>query len=194
MDRTQQALLQRIWGALQDATTRRTPFTLGYLATVDANNAPRCRAVILRRFAPDGGAVTFLTNTMSAKVQEIRANPIVALTVNDDTAAVQLRMEGHAEIIEDLYERRRAWESFGPQTQDLFRSPLAPGTPLGDSPGPDAVAADAGQRDENAEFERFAWVKVHLERLDWLDISSSEHERCQFLREGNTWAGEWIVP
>jgi hypothetical protein len=37
---------------------------------------------------------------MSAKVHEIRANPLVALTVNDDSAAVQLRMEGHAEIVE----------------------------------------------------------------------------------------------
>jgi len=194
MDHTQQALLRRIWGALQDATTHRTPFTLGYLATVDANNAPRCRAIILRRFAPDRGDVTFLTNTMSAKVHEIRAHPLVALTVNDDNAAVQLRMEGHAEIVENLAERRRAWESFGPQTQNLFRSPLAPGTRLGEPRGLDAVAADARGPEENAEFERFAWVTIRLERLDWLDISSSEHERCQFLREGNTWSADWVVP
>ena len=41
------------------------------LATVDANNAPRCRTVVFRGFAPDG-RLKIITDQRSAKVQESR--------------------------------------------------------------------------------------------------------------------------
>ena len=41
------------------------------LATVDANNAPRCRTVVFRGFAPDG-RLKIITDQRSAKVKESR--------------------------------------------------------------------------------------------------------------------------
>lgn len=194
MNPDHQELLNRVWRSLEDATARRTPFTLGFLGTVDQTGAARVRAIILRRFDREGGCVMFATNAASAKIEQIRLNPLVALTVHDDDAAVQVRMEGRAEIVEGATERRLAWESFGPQARRLYRSPLTPGAPLGEQQTSETVTAEAGRRDENAEFDRFAWVRIRLERLDWLDLSSPEHERCQFIREGHTWTGERVVP
>ncbi|MFE4544266.1 pyridoxamine 5'-phosphate oxidase family protein [Arthrobacter sp. NPDC056727] len=194
MDHEQQELLRFIWGSLGEATTKRTSFTLAYLATVDANNAPRLRGLILRGFDAEEGSVSFTTNTKSAKADEIRRNPLVALAAIDSDAGVQLRMDGRAEIVEDPAERQRAWDALGPQTRVLYRSPLTPGAPLESNPGTDSSAAHSSESKENAEFERFAWVRVRLEQLDWLDISSKTHKRCRFIREGNHWASEWIAP
>ena len=188
-----QDLLGRVWRSLEDATARRTPFTLGYLGTTDATQAPRVRAIILRGFDPDRGCLMFATHMASAKIEEIRLNPLVAVTVTDDDAALQLRMEGRAEIVGDPTERRVAWESLASHTRHLYRSPLAPGTPVSEHQTSESER-EAGRRDENAEFARFAWVRIQLERLDWLDLSSPEHERCQFVREGPGWTGERVAP
>lgn len=189
-----QDLLHSVWRSLESATARRTPFTLGYLGTVGLAGEPRVRAVILRRFELDRASLLFATNVGSAKIAEIRNNPRVALTVNDDDAAVQLRMEGRAEVVGDSGLRRLAWESFGPQTRHLFESSSAPGTPLSKSHGPEPSDSECLEGDKSTEFDRFAWVRINLERLDWLDIASTKPQRCQFVREGRGWAGQWVTP
>ncbi|MFD4327973.1 pyridoxamine 5'-phosphate oxidase family protein [Nocardioides sp. NPDC058538] len=189
-----QELLNSVWRSLESATARRTPFTLGHLGTVGPAGAPRVRAIILRHFEQDRASVLFATNTGAAKIAEMRENPLVALTVNDDDAAVQLRMEGRAEIIEDPNLRRLAWESFGPQTRHLYQSPSVPGTPLSELQTPEPVEVESAGGCENTEFDRFACVRINLETLDWLDISSPEHQRCQFVRVGHGWTGQRVVP
>lgn len=184
-----EAVLDEIWHSLQDATVRRTPFTLGYLGTIGLGGVPRVRAVILRGFDGDRKRVMFATNAASEKVTEIRRIPHVALTVNDDDRAVQLRIEGRARVLDDVDVRTRAWTQFGPHSRHLYASPLVPGTPL-----PDALQSGEPEDDEGAAFKRFAWVGIEPERLDWLDLSSPEHARWRFVREGDTWSGLAIVP
>lgn len=189
-----QELLHSVWRSLESATARRPPFTLGYLGTVGRSGAPRVRAIILRRFEQDRASILFATSTRAAKIAEIRENPLVALTVNNDDAAVQLRMEGRAEIIEDSNVRRSAWESLGPQTRHLYRSSSPPGTSLSEHQTLELADAESARGGEDTEFDRFAWVRINLETLDWLDIASPEHERCQFVREGHGWTGQRVVP
>lgn len=190
-----QELLDLTWRALEDATTRRTPFTLGLLGTVDASGAPKVRAVILRRLDVGRGRIMIATHAESEKAAEIRGYPLVALTVNDDVAEVQLRMEGRAEIVEEADERRSGWRSLGPRARHLYRSPLTPGKPLiVTQVASETVSATSRHRDEPAEFDRFAWVAIRLDRLDQLDMAPKDHERCKFVREGRVWTGERVVP
>lgn len=173
--------------ALGGATTRRTPFTLGYLGTVGVGGRPRVRAIILRRFDREEWRLMFATNALSPKIAEIRREPQVALTLNDDERAVQLRIEGRASVVEEQAERKRAWETFGPGSRHLYDSAAVPAAPLREG-------QDAGAYDEAAAFGRFAWVGIGLEQLDWLDLSGAEHRRWQLSREGDAWSGHRVVP
>jgi pyridoxamine 5'-phosphate oxidase len=197
MTKASEAVLDEIWRSLHAATTRRTPFTLGYLGTVDAEGAPRVRAVILRRGDRERGELALATDRRSEKVGDITGNPRVALTVYDEERSVQLRIAGRARL-DDSAERERAWASLGPHSRDLYRSPWAPGTGLPEEAGHDVeprpAETEAEATTDAAAFERFAWVRIECERLDWLDLSASPQERWEFRRGEGEWEGRRIVP
>ncbi|MCF3138337.1 pyridoxamine 5'-phosphate oxidase family protein [Paenarthrobacter sp. AR 02] len=179
--------LEQVLGSLVAATEGRTPFTLGFLGTTGADGGPRVRAVIVREVDRAAGRLMVATNTLSRKVAEIDHQPRVALTFYDDDRGVQLRIRGDAAVVDDEKERRRAWERFSPSSRHLYASRLVPGTPLPDRP------ADGPDDDETA-VERFAWIRIDMTDLDWLDLSGDPHIRWQFTRDGGGWHGQEIVP
>lgn len=177
-------VLQRIWQSLQEATTRSTGMTLSFLGTVGLDGGPRVRGIILRKFQEDPQRLYFATHIHSDKVAEIHRTPQVALTGNDSEHNVQLRIEGHARIVKDPVLRQHAWESLAPHSQQLYASASVPGAP-----------DDAAPQDhESSAFDRFTWVEIECERLDWLDLSAEPQERWKFSRDANTWHGQRIVP
>ncbi|MCP3425294.1 pyridoxamine 5'-phosphate oxidase family protein [Rothia sp. AR01] len=204
MTTTTQEILDEIWRSLDAAVRGRTPFTLGYLGTVDAAGAPRVRAVILRRSDRGSGCLHVVSDRRAAKVGELAGDPRVAFTVWDEDRSVQLRVEGRALEVLDAEERARAWESLSPGSRDLYRSPLVPGTPLADDGAPagsgaptgtdgmpvvgsaeeSATGSGAEREDDAAAFGRFAWIRIDCERLDWLDLSASPQARWEFERGG----------
>jgi len=185
-------ILQRIWCSLAAAASRRSPFTLMQFATVDENNAPKLRTIVVRGFDERTGRIAFSTNVGSRKVAELSTNRLVALVAFDGDAGVQLRIEGCAEIVADPAERKQAWDALRPHTHLLFRS-SAPGTPL--SSIRDGQTLFGGENSQILDpFEQFALVRVTLKHLDWLDISSEPHRRCHFVLEDEEWRGEWIPP
>jgi pyridoxamine 5'-phosphate oxidase len=185
---TSEETLELVLGTLVAATEGRTPFTLGFLGTTGADGGPRVRAVILRDVDRFSGQVMVATNALSHKVAEMNHQPRVALTLYDEDRGVQLRIRGNASV-RDEEERRRAWERFSPNSRHLYASRLVPGTPRPDHPG----EIDAPGDDESA-MERFAWVRIDMTDLDWLDLSGDPHIRWQFTRDGGSWRGQEIVP
>lgn len=182
---TSEDILGRIWQSLHEATTQGTGFTLSFLGTIGLEGQPRMRAVILRQFHQAQQQLCFATNIHSAKIPEIRRHPQVALTSYDAGSSIQLRMEGHADIVKDRVCRQRAWRSLAAHSQELYASTNIPGTPLQND--------DAGRNSDLASsFARFAWVSVKLEWLDWLDLS--DNQRWQFKRRGDQWHGGDVVP
>lgn len=176
-------ILQRIWQALDEATTQGTGFTVGFLGTLGNQGGPRIRAVILRRFERSPARIFFATHARAAKVAEIRQNPQVALTLHDNDRSVQLRIEGTASAVHDDAERQRAWKALADHS--LYASTLVPG---------EIWSGSDGSHDLAAAFCRFAWIRIELERLDWLDLAVDPHQRWQFWRDADSWRGQRIVP
>jgi pyridoxamine 5'-phosphate oxidase len=67
------------------------------LSTVDAENRPASRTVLLKSFDADG--FVFFTNYGSRKASNIDANPNVAMLFFWSDAARQVKIRGHAELI-----------------------------------------------------------------------------------------------
>jgi hypothetical protein len=177
-------VLERIWETLRQATTQRTGFTLATLATVTTTGQPRARSVILREFATAPERIAFATDARSAKVAEIQANPGVALACYDPTTDTQLRMEGTATVVTDELERQRIWQNLAEHSKAIYANPAAPGTPL----------ASVEPSDEQPAFDRFAWVSVAIEFLDWLELAAQPHRRWHFQLHDDHWTGDRVVP
>lgn len=92
-------------------------------ATADEKGNPFVRSV---EYANDGPLIYFLTDGKSVKVKQIKYNPNVAFTVDEDLAdwsKIQgIQMRGKASVVRDENERESALEmliSKFPQFKDL---------------------------------------------------------------------------
>lgn len=168
-----------IWATLDLSTGRRAAFTLMQLATIGPDGGPKVRTVVLRAVEPGPGRLSFITDTRSAKVREIAANPRVSLCGYDQTH-LQVRIEGRAGIVTDEEERRRVWASLRQHTRRLY-----------DALPQETLAAD---EDEDAPSAFFCLVTVLAESIDWLDLSSEPHRRVVFHRRAGKWHGAPAVP
>lgn len=183
-------LLAKIWDQLGAAATSRSPFNFLQLATAGLDGAPQLRTIVLRRCDATNGTLSFITDMRSPKIREIRNDPRVSLVGFDPAASVQLRLSGVAAISDDEAEKLEMWQSLRERTLILFDAPHAPGTVLDDSGQP----LQAGEPSNEEPYARFALITVTLNRLEWLDLSSANHVRCAFERQGTTWHGAWLAP
>lgn len=183
-------VLARIWGLLSDAVERRSPFTAMQLATVGMDGAPKLRTIILRRFDLTNATISFVTDRRAGKVRDIAANPRVSLAGYDPSSNVQLRSEGMAIVVEDDDERNAMWATLRPHTHVLFTTPFAPGTKLS--------VHDQAQRQVPAHsdvpHEHYCLIRIHLDRVELLDLSAEPHARHGFRRGQQGWAGGRIAP
>jgi pyridoxamine 5'-phosphate oxidase len=185
-------ILLRIWSQLEAAAHTRSPFNFMQLATVAMNGAPRLRTVVLRDFRSAEYIVGFTADARSQKIEEVRKDPRVAMVALDAGGRIQLRIEGRAEVVDDTSLRLNAWRKLKAHSHVLFRSGVVPGSglhsPMDIEPGMlhELSSLDPG--------EHFALLFVHMERMDWLDVSGWPHQRCTFERTGLRWYGEWVAP
>lgn len=78
------------------------------LATVDTRGCPSVRVVLLRNV--DARGFVFFTNSLSRKGEQLADNPQAALCFHWDFLGEQVRIEGHAEKVDDQ-ESDDYWDS-----------------------------------------------------------------------------------
>ena len=92
------------------------------LATVDANNTPRCRTVVFRGFAPDG-RLKIITDKRSAKVKESRR---VEVCWWFSQSSEQYRFAGDITYIgqdgsdDDVAQRKQQWGNLSDKAREQF--------------------------------------------------------------------------
>ena len=99
----------------QENSTIKEP-TAMCLATVDENNCPSARMVLLKNF--DERGICFYTKLMSRKVKELSHNPNVALCFYWGPLGLQIRIEGSIEKVslqeaDDYFASRRRGSQIG---------------------------------------------------------------------------------
>ena len=184
------AHLQAIWQKLTHAVSARSPFTLMQLASVAENAQPQIRTIVLRDFSLAPASLLFTTDVRSAKVQEMRDNPQVSLLGWDAENSFQLRLEGKAGCVDEGELRRTVWQKLRPAAQQLFYSPDSPGEILDD---PDALRSGHASASLADPPENFALIRIMIERVESLDVSSEPHQRREFLLRANVWTGRLLV-
>lgn len=166
---------------------RRSSFRAPTLASVDAAGLPRLRTVVLRSFDPATRCLTIHTDRRSAKIREIRDRSAVALHVYDQSAALQLRLEGLAEIHLGDAVAQDAWARSAAPSRLPYAIETPPGTPV--PAPPDALD------DSDAGAANFAVLQIRFDRLEWLWLSHEGHRRAAF-----TWSdadgrhATWLAP
>lgn len=164
------------------------------LATVDAQNRPHCRVLLLKGL--DASGFTFFSNYDSAKGQQLQASPFAAMTFFWPTLERQVRIEGRIERVT-------------PVESDAYFQVRPMGSRLGAwaSPQSQVIADRAELEDLLAQVEqRFSdkapecpphWGGYRLlpERIEfWQGRASRLHDRLNYRVEAGNWVRERLAP
>jgi hypothetical protein len=168
-------------------------FRHAQLATIGAQNWPQSRTVILRHADAERREVGFHTDARSAKAAELAHESAVALVAYDRPRGLQLRLWGQAELHVMDTSAEEAWIALYPPLRAPYRTNHISGHPLDEPADADPTNAARNPADPNAGYENFAFVAIHVARLEWLQLRPTGHRRARF--EWNSgWEGRWLAP
>ena len=91
-----------------------------------SKNSPDSRTVILRDFDEHKPAIWFHSDRRSKKILHLEENENVSALFYDKSRKVQLRINGIADIEEDIEHNKKIWNSMRPESKLCYMGPYAP--------------------------------------------------------------------
>ncbi|MBI5259550.1 MAG: pyridoxamine 5'-phosphate oxidase family protein [Burkholderiales bacterium] len=143
--------------------------SLATLGTDGGEATAELRLVVLRECSADARQLMFFTDSRSAKVAQLSANPQASLLVWSRRLGWQLRLRCRMTIETSGLAVSSRWArmKMTPGAQD-YLSPLPPGTPV------ERFEPERGTR------EHFAVVTAQVQVMDWLELHADGHRRAVF--------------
>lgn len=184
----------RMWDCLAAAAREdNLPFKVMQAATISLDGSPNVRTVLLRGVSEKENLLTFHTDLRSPKVAELSHEPRIALVGVDPVQNLQIRLFGKTRIVRDGQARLDAWRTSPDHDLIVYRTRLAPGTPI--SRAGDALDETHDPVRPDDGFNHFCVVEVRPTCLDWLDLSVADRpQRARFVLQGDRWIHSWIAP
>jgi len=178
--------------AALDAHVDRPESRFAQLATVRGDGRPANRTVNFRFFLDAPDRLVFTTDTRSAKVAQIAANPWGELCWYFAGTREQFRISGRLEVIAEPVEaelvaaRERAWRERSDASRQSFTWP-EPGAPRAE-----AEAFEGAVPGEPPGV--FALLVLTVEGVEHLELRAAPHVRTVYRLGGEGWTTESVNP
>lgn len=185
---------QMIGRGVQD---RRSAFHTPVMATQSVDG-PQARVLVLRAFDVAPRTLTFHTDTRSAKLLDLDADPRVALTFYDAARKVQVRINGTCAVHAGDALSHQRWAAARPSSLRCFAG-AQPGA-VSAVPTSGLPADMEGREPELAELAgaepHFAVLTVAAQRLEWLHLHTRGQRRAMFVWASGDGACDvqWLNP
>jgi len=160
------------------------------LATVDENQRPRARSIVVREI-DDAGLLHAVTDGRSDKTTQLRQTPFAELVFWLPTQRQQFRIAGRISVttlVDNAPVVQRLWQSLTDASRALFYWPN-PGHPLKTT----AVDFPPAVPVTTPVPESFQILTLHPDHVDHLHLSPMPHRRTRY-REQSAWQPEPINP
>ena len=159
-----------------------------------SKNSPDSRTVILRDFDEHKPAIWFHSDRRSKKILHLEENENVSALFYDKSKKVQLRINGIADIENDIEHNKKVWDSMRPESKLCYMGPYAPSKKINQFE-PNTLkksAHDLDKEDENLGLSRFCRIRIKIKKLDWLKLDYKGHQRLEF-KFGKKIKTQWIA-
>ena len=159
-----------------------------------SKNSPDSRTVILRDFDEHKPAIWFHSDKRSKKILHLEENENVSALFYDKSRKVQLRINGIADIEEDIEHNKKIWNSMRPESKLCYMGPYAPSQKINHFE-PNTLkksAHDLDKKDEHLGLSRFCRIRIKIKKLDWLKLDYKGHQRLKF-EFGKKVKTQWIA-
>ena len=157
-------------------------------------NSPDSRTVILRDFDEHKPAIWFHSDRRSKKISHLKENKNVSALFYDKSRKVQLRINGIADIEEDIEHHKKIWDSMRPESKLCYMGPYAPSQKINQFE-PNTLkksAHDLDKEDEHLGLSQFCRIRIKIKKLDWLKLDYKGHQRLEF-KFGKKIKTQWIA-
>ena len=159
-----------------------------------SKNSPESRTVILRDFDEHKPAIWFHSDIRSKKILHLEENENVSALFYDKSKKVQLRINGIADIENDIEQNKKVWDSMRPESKLCYMGPYAPSQKINQFE-PNTLkksAHDLDKEDEHLGLSRFCRIRIKIKKLDWLKLDYKGHQRLEF-KFGKKIKTQWIA-
>ncbi|MBB6221531.1 MULTISPECIES: pyridoxamine 5'-phosphate oxidase family protein [Rhizobium] len=183
------------WRALETAaSSRQSGFRFLNLCSVDAEQRPQARMVVLRRADGSLRVLEFHTDTRSPKWRELSANPHATVLGFCPQTRLQFRLPGTVELHAPGSDRANAaWEKLSFWTRTTYT-----GGPPGDECGFNVTdeAALPKPADEAEGKLHFGLLIFRARTLDWFQLRRQGNRRAlsTYDETGALAACRWVNP
>ena len=188
-----------IWQSLAAAAaSSRHPWNHGVfntLQTIDgAAAALNSRTVILRFSDQHARTIDCHTDVRSQKVQDIEQNPIASWTFYDPKSKIQLRVAGHARVINDEI-TDQAWNVTSLRSRGSYLSIARPGDESAADQPPSTDDRLVDQQESERGRHNFRLVRLQVDEIDWLYLRRNGHLRIKATySHKNPKKVSWLIP
>lgn len=183
------------WAELETAAIHpESGFRYLNLCSVDAQNMPQARMVVLRRANAVKRVLEFHTDMRSTKWREFDAHPRATVLGYCPQTRLQLRLQGTVELFAvDHTLAEAAWASLPAWTRATYA-----GGPPGDELVFDTADISAGPELTSTPDGKihFGVMVFRAESLDWFQLRRQGNRRARFTYDhvGAVVASQWLNP
>jgi len=161
------------------------------VVTVDEQNRPNTRNVVLRDFSIENLTIRFHTDKRSSKIRDIKLNQDICLIGYDKKAKLQVRIDAEAYLIEDEETLLEIWQKMYPMSRECYRVVQSPGNKIESLT---EVNFDEDNESNLVGFDNFVAIQCNIKSLEILYLSHTGHIRAKYNNDNGTLKGEWLVP
>ena len=184
--------LENALNKLQKAVKKRNDdLHLLNVVTVDEQNRPNTRNVVLRDFSIENLTIRFHTDKRSSKIKDIKLNKDICLIGYDKRAKLQIRIDAEAYSIDDKEILLEIWQKMYPMSRECYRVAKSPGDKI------ESLAEIKFNEDNDSNlvgFDNFAAVQCNIKSMEILYLSHTGHIRAKYNNVNGILKGEWLVP
>jgi len=182
---------------------RESNFHKAVLATINLENKPEVRTVVVRNFEKKKFALSIHTDFRAKKVLELNNNNNVSLLFYDEEKKIQLRIRGWAQVHKS---EKKSWNKLSNWSKRCYLTNISPGVhsdkPTSGFPKKHSLHPP-NENEASVGLENFCLINVWFNQIEWLYLASQGHRRAIFniLRNAHNEfnnvkkiEGKWLIP
>tara|TARA_Y100001960_G_C14545295_1_gene762945 strand:+ start:186 stop:788 length:603 start_codon:yes stop_codon:yes gene_type:complete len=184
-------IFEKIWSVLETGIKpiSNNPAHTPALATIDHNNLPQIRSVVLRSVNRPKREIWFHSDIRSSKISDLSNNKNASFLIYDPKNKFQIRLLTTIKMYHNDPKSSKAWNNLKPMSKICYQVSQAPGTQLSDP-----LKAINTPEINNEGRDNFVVLVAKIIELEWLYLHHKGHRRARFNWLNNNWDSGWITP
>jgi pyridoxamine 5'-phosphate oxidase len=158
------------------------------VATIDKQQMPQVRTVILRAVSKEANRLSFHTDARSRKMEHLAQGSAMSIHVYDKKSNLQVCFAGRPEVHHGDEKALQQFNLLHEGAVQLYRKTPGPMTPIGSA----GAHKDSKVPKEDA-VNNFVWVDFFIDQIEILHLGS-DHHRKLISRPNQEPRYQWVVP